>query len=76
MPTECFFSFDMFEIHSDTFLGCICVVGMLTVHKSTKFLILFFMFLKYVFFLCLFLMQFLCTNFFIFKDTVWLVSNF
>ena len=50
MATECFFSFDIYEKHSDVCLGFYCVVGMLTVHESTKFMILLVMFLKYVFF--------------------------
>ena len=50
LATECFFSFDIFQIHSDLFLGCQCLVGMLTVHGSTKFLILVVVFLKYVIF--------------------------
>ena len=45
-----FFSFDIFETHSDNFLGCFCVLGMLNFHGSIKYLILVFMFLKYVIF--------------------------
>ena len=37
------------KTHSDNFLGY-CVVGMMAVHGSTKFLILVFMFLKFVIF--------------------------
>ena len=48
LATECFFSFDIFEIHSDAFLGCKCVVGLLKIQGSTKFLIFVFIFLKYV----------------------------
>ena len=59
LTTECFFSFDIFEIHSAAFLVCYCNVGMLTDHGSITFLFLFFMCLKYVFFLCSALMRFL-----------------
>ena len=49
---------------------------MLTVHGSTKFLILFFMFLKYVFFFGFVLDAIFCgTTFFKFQDTVWLVKS-
>ena len=76
MATECFFSFDIFEKHSEVFSGCYCVVGMLTVHLSTKLMILFVMFLKYVFFLCLFLMRFLVAQIFLYFRTLcgWLTS--
>ena len=48
---------------------------MLTVHGSTKFLILVFMFLKDVFFVFV-LDVILCgTSFFIFQDSVWLVKK-
>ena len=50
LATECFFSFDIFEIHSDNFLASFCIMGMLTVHGTTNVLILVFMFLKNVFF--------------------------
>ena len=50
LATECIFSFDIFEIPSDAFSGCQCVVAMLTVPGSTKFLNLVLNFLKYVFF--------------------------
>ena len=50
---------------------------MLMVHGSTKFLILFFMFLKYVFFFVFVLDANFCgTNFFTFQDTVWLDEKF
>ena len=48
-------------------------MGMLTVHGSTKFLILVFMFLKDVFFVFVLVAIFCCTNFFLFQDSVWLV---
>ena len=38
LATECFLSFDIFEIHSDNFMGCYYLLGLLTVHGSTKFL--------------------------------------
>ena len=37
LATECFFSFDNVEIHSDAFLGCFCVVDILWVLGSTMF---------------------------------------
>ena len=58
-----------------TFLGCYCVVGMLTVHESTKFMILVFMFLKYLFFVFILDAIFCGTNFSVFQDTVWLVKS-
>ena len=48
LATECFFSFDIFEVHRDAFLGCKCVVGMLKVQPSTKCLILVVLLLKNV----------------------------
>ena len=45
---------------------------MLTVHGSTKFLILVFMFLKSVFFVFVLDAIFCGTNVFVFQDTVWL----
>ena len=42
---------------------------------STKFLILVFMFLNYVFFVFIFDAIFCGTNFFIFEDSVWLVKS-
>ena len=49
---------------------------MLTVHGSTKFLILVFMFPKYFFFFGFVLDAIFCgTNFFNFQDTVWLVKS-
>ena len=48
---------------------------MLTVHGSTKFLILFFMFLKYDFFVFVIDANFCGTNFFTFQDSVWLVKK-
>ena len=47
----------------------------MTVHGSTKFLILFLMFLKYVFFVFVLDAIFCGTNFFIFQDSVWLVKK-
>ena len=66
----------MFELYSDAFLGCYCVLGMLTVHRSTKFLILVFMFLKYVI-LCVYplMRSFVVQFLFIFHDIVWLVKS-
>ena len=50
--------------------------GLLTVHVSTKFLILVFMFLKYVFFVIVRDSIFCGTTFvFVFQDTVWLVKS-
>ena len=68
LATECFFSFDIFEIPSDAFSGCYCVVAMLTVPWSTLFLILVLMFLKYVFFCVQFLCGFLWYKFFHFGE--------
>ena len=48
---------------------------MLTVHGSSEFWILVFMFLKYVFFVFVLDAIFCGTNFFIFQDTVWLVKS-
>ena len=48
---------------------------MLTVHGSTEFLSLVFMFLKDVFFVFVLDAIFCGTNFFIFQDTVWLVKS-
>ena len=64
LATECFFSFDIFEIPSDAFSGCYCVLAMLTVPGSTIFLILVLMFLKYVFFCVHLLCGFLWYKFF------------
>ena len=50
-------------------------MGTLTVHGSTEFLILVFMFLKDVFFVFVLDAIFCGTNFFIFQDTVWLVKS-
>ena len=75
LATECFFSLDIFKIHSAAFLVCYCVVGLLTVHGTTKLLILVFMFLKYVFFLCSSLMRFIVVQFFFLQDSVWLVKK-
>ena len=76
MTTECFFSSDIIELHSNAFLVCYCVVGRLTVHGSTMFLILVFMFLKYVI-LCVYPWGDLLwyTFFLIFQDIVWLVNS-
>ena len=49
-------------------------MGILTVHGSTKFLILVVMILKYVFFVFVPDAIFCSTNFFIFQDSVWLVK--
>ena len=58
------------------FLVFQCVVVMLKVHESTKFLTLDFMFLKYVFFCVHPWCNFLWYNFFfIFQDYVWLVKS-
>ena len=68
LATECFFNFDNFEIQSDVFfLVCSCVVVLLKVHGSTKFLILEFLFLKYVVFFYSSLMRFLLYNCFHFS---------
>ena len=72
---ECFFSFDNVEIHSDNFLGCICVVDILRVLGST----MLFGFGLYVseicHSMCLCLMRsFVVQFFFIFRDIVWLVK--
>ena len=75
MITECFFSFDIFEIRSAAFLVCYCVVGMLTVHGTFGFWILVLMFLKYVFFVFILDAIFCGTFFFIFQDSVWLVKK-
>ena len=48
---------------------------MMTVHRSTKFLFLVFMFLKYLFFVFVLDAVFCGTNFFVFQDTVWLVKK-
>ena len=48
---------------------------MLTVHGTTKFLILGFMFLKNLFFVFVLDAIFCGTNCFIFQDTVWLVKS-
>ena len=50
-------------------------MGLLAVHGSTMFLILVFMFLKFVFFVFVLDAIFCGTNFFIFQDTVWLVKS-
>ena len=50
-------------------------MGLLTVHASTKFLILVFVFLKYVFFVFVLDAIFCGTNLFFFQDTVWLVES-
>ena len=47
-------------------------MGLLAVHGCTKFLILVFMFLKYVFFVFVLDAIFCGTNFFVFQDSVWL----
>ena len=70
-----FLQFDIFEIYSDAFLGCKCVVGMPKIHGSSNFLIFVFMFLKYVFFVFILDAIFCGTNFFIFQDSVWLVKK-
>ena len=57
------------------FLGCYCVLSMMTVHGSFMFLILVFMFLKYVFFVFILDAIFCGTIFFIFQDSVWLVKK-
>ena len=75
LATECFFSFDIFEIHSDAFLGCKCVVGMLTVHGKTKFLILVLCFWNMSFFVFILYAIFCSTIFFIFQGFVWLVKS-
>ena len=49
---------------------------MLTVHGTSGFWILQFMFLKYVFFVFILDAIFCGTNFFIFQDSVWLVKKF
>ena len=66
METECFFNFDIFEIHSDNFLG-----GGYA-DRSWKFKVfdLFFMFLKYVFFVFILDAIFCGTIFFSFLRTV------
>ena len=64
LATECFFSSDIFEIPSDAFSGCLCVVDMLTVSGRTKFSILVFMFLKNNFFCVHLLCNFLWYMFF------------
>ena len=51
-----------------------CVLGMLTVHGTSGFLILVFMFLKDVFFVFVLDAIFCGTNFFKFQETVWLVK--
>ena len=49
---------------------------MLTIHGSTKFLILFLYVSEICHFLCSSLMRFFCgTSFFIFQDSVWLVKK-
>ena len=53
----------------------LCVVIMLTVHGSSRVLILVFLFLKYVFFVFILDAIFCGTNFFIFQDSVWLVKK-
>ena len=59
------------------FLGYQSVVSLLTNHGSTMFLILVFMFLKYVFFVFRLDAIFCGTIFFfIFEDSVWLVKKF
>ena len=73
MATECFFSFDIFEIHSDNFLGGGYADG------SGKYKV--FDFVLYVSELFLFFVfvldpNFCGTNFFTFQDTVWLVEKF
>ena len=50
-------------------------MGLLTVHGSTKFWILIFMFLKDVFFVFVLDAIFCGKNFLIFQDTVWLVKS-
>ena len=57
------------------FLGYQCVVGLLTNHRSTKFLILDFMFLKYVFCVVVLDAIFCGTTVFIYQDTVWPVKT-
>ena len=76
LATEYFFSCDIFYTHSDNFLGCQCVVGMLTVHGSTNVLILFFILLKFFFFVFI-LDAIFCDTiyFFVFEDTLWLVKS-
>ena len=48
LATECFFNFDIFEIYSDPFLSCYCVLELPRNHGSVMFLVLVFVFLKYV----------------------------
>ena len=50
-------------------------MGFVKVHGSTKFLILVFVFLKYVFFVFVLDAIFCGTIFFIFQDSVWLVKK-
>ena len=50
-------------------------MDVLTVPGSTKFLILVFVFLEYVFFVFIFYAVFCGTIFFIFEDSVWLVKS-
>ena len=50
-------------------------MGILTVHVTSGFSILVFMFLKYVFFVFVLDAIFCGTNFLIFQDTVWLVKS-
>ena len=62
--------------HSDFFGLLMRCGGLLTVHVSTKFLILVFIFLKYVFFVIVLDAIFCGTNFFfVFQDTVWPVKS-
>ena len=49
---------------------------MLKIHGSTKFLFLFFMFLKYVIFVFILAAIFCGKNVFIFQDSVWLNKTF
>ena len=67
LATECFFSFEIFEIHSGSFLGFYCVVGMLKVQWSTKLFLILVFFVKNAFFVFILDAIFLWYNFFHFS---------
>ena len=64
------FSFDIFELYSDAFLGFYCIEKMLKAHESTKFSILDLKVLKYAFFVFFLDAIFCGINFFSFFRTL------
>ena len=63
--------YSIFELHSERFLGCYCVVDMLKVYGTTDFLILFFYVSEISLLLRSTLMRFFVVQTFSFLKTVW-----